>query len=682
MLQVRYIEDTEVHHLSGVLWAGQAFPDIQTTTNLPGHSFLGKASQIISSTMLNEVSYDYASNYGSKSQNAVSESGAYLQPAGLSITPLFAQTGVIKIPNLNFNGGWGNIDTSYYPWWAHHNVQEVIDNFSKNAGVHSFKAGGVYEHSVTPVGAQVDPGTQGGFNFTGYSTNDPMADFLLGNFASYTQLQTALMPYYNYNQVELYGQDTWKATRKLTLNLGVRYFFIPHLYIADNSLYNFVPSSYDPTQAVTVNPDGTIQPGSGNRYNGLLSPAKGLPTDLVKNNPWRFGPRVGFAFDPSGRGTWAIRGGYGMGFYRTQGNDSYGMVGNPPNGNIGTRYQGPLDNPSQGAAGALSAFGVTSLAETYPSPTVQSWSLDIQHQLAAKTTASIGYVGTFGTHSDSLRNINQPLPDGAYDFNPGLNDGSVVQDTIVPYKGFTSINQHTPGGATAYSGLQAHIAHQLSRGLQAEASYTFSKTMTDASAFGAVPQNAYNPAAEWSLASYDRPHMLIANYLYQLPSFAEHHGFLTRSVLDGWQWTGIVQFQSGTPVTVALGTATPGLAIRPNLQSGAHEQVLKKQNEWFNPNVYAAPAFGYFGTVKPYSVRGPGIADWDTALFKSINLGEHLKYLIRCDAFNVLNHPSWSTLNSTFAGLDASGSAVNNGIGQINAAHDPRILQLNMKMEF
>jgi hypothetical protein len=98
--------------------------------------------------------------------------------------------------------------------------------------------------------------------------------------------------------------------------------------------------------------------------------------------------------------------------------------------------------------------------------------------------------------------------------------------------------------------------------------------------------------------------------------------------------------------------------------------------------VYAAPAFGYFGTVKPYSVRGPGIADWDTALFKSINLGEHLKYLIRCDAFNVLNHPSWSTLNSTFAGLDASGSAVNNGIGQINAAHDPRILQLNMKMEF
>jgi hypothetical protein len=118
------------------------------------------------------------------------------------------------------------------------------------------------------------------------------------------------------------------------------------------------------------------------------------------------------------------------------------------------------------------------------------------------------------------------------------------------------------------------------------------------------------------------------------------------------------------------------------LQSGQHEKVLKKKDQWFDPNVYVAPAPGYFGTLKPYSLRGPGITGWDTALFKTIDLGEHLKYSIRCDAFNVLNHPSWSALNQTFAGLDSNGTAINNGIGQVTSAHDPRILQLNMKLEF
>lgn len=682
LLQVRYIQDTEPHHLSGVLWAGQAFPDIQTTTNIPGHSFLGKASQIISPTMLNEVSYDYASNYGPKSNNAVVLSGDYLQPSGLSITPLYTQTGPQKVPNLAFSGGWGNIDTSYYPWWAHHNVQEANDNFSKNIGAHSIRAGAIYEHSVTPVGAQVDPGTQGGFNFSGFSTGNPMADFLLGNFNSYSQLETSLMPSYNYNHFEAYGQDTWKATRKLTLNLGVRYFYIPHLYIADNILYNWVPSSYDKAKAVTVNPDGTIVPGSGDRYNGLVSPAQGLPTDLVKNEPWRFGPRFGFSYDPTGQGLLAIRGGYGMGYYRIQGNDSYGLVGNPPNGNIGTVYHGPLDNPSAGAAGALLPFGVVSLNQHYPNPMVQSWSLDIQKQIAARTAVSVGYVGTLGTHSDSTRNINQPLPVGAYDFNPGLNNGSVILSTVVPYTGFTSINQHNPGGTTTYNGLQVHVQRQMVHGLMAEVSYTFSKTLSTATGFGASPQNAYNPSAERSLASYDRPNMLIANYLYQLPSFAKHHGILEKAVLDGWQWTGIVQFQSGTPLTIGLGTPTPGLATRPNLQSGKQQKLVKSVKEWFDPNVYAAPAAGYFGTLKPYSLRGPGIINWDTAIFKSIALGERLTYQIRCDAFNVLNHPSWSGVNTSFAGIGPNGQAIDNGIGQINAAHDPRILQLNMKLEF
>jgi Carboxypeptidase regulatory-like domain/TonB-dependent Receptor Plug Domain len=680
-LQVRYIQDSETHHLSGVLWSSQAYPNIQTTTFLPGHSFLAKVAENIKGNMLNEVTYDYASNYGSKQKGAITLQGNYLAPSGLGITPLFTQTGATKVPNLTFSGGWGSIDSSYFPWWAHHDIQEVVDNFSMIIRSHSIRAGGVYQHSVTPVGAQVDPGTQGGFNFTGYASKDPMADFLLGKFYSYTQLETSLTPSYNFNQFEAYVQDTWKATSRLTVNLGVRFFFIPHAYEANNILYNFVPTAYDPAQAVTVNPNGTIVPDSGNRYNGLISPGQGLPSNLVQTSPKLFGPRLGVAYDPTGQGRWSIRAGYGIGYYRVQGNDTYGLVGNPPNGNVGVVYQGPLANPSAGAAGALTPFSVGALAQHYPSPSVQSWSLNVQHQLATHTEVDLGYVGTFGTHSDSVRNINQPLPEGGYDFNPGLNSGNVIQSTIVPYAGFTNINMHVPGASTAYSGLQAHLRQQVTHGLFGEVSYTYSKTLSDASAFGATPQNSYNPSAEWSLSSYDRRHMFVANYVYSLPFFHDQHN-LAGETLGGWQWTGIVNLQGGTPLTVALGTSEPGLANRPNLAPGARQRTIGKVNEWFDTSVYQSPAPGFFGQVKPYSVRGPGFTDWDTALFKSFPIKENISFLFRVDAFNVLNHPSWYNVNSSFAGTDSNGQTVQNGIGQVTSAHDPRILQLSAKFEF
>ena len=681
-LQVRYIQDSETHNLPGVLWSSQAFPNIQTTTYLPGHSFLAKVAQTIHGNMLNEISYDYASNYGSEKQGSVTLQGNYLAPAGLAIKPLFTQSGPQKVPNLTFAGGYGSIDTAYYPWYAHHNINEAIDNFSMVVGAHSLRFGGVYQHSVTPVGAQTTPGIQGGFTFSGYATGNPIADFLLGKFDTYSQLQTALTPSYNFNQLEAFGQDTWKVTPKLSLNLGLRYFFIPHVYEASNLLYNFVPTAYNASQAVTINPNGTVVPNSGNRYNGLISPAQGLPSNLVQTKPSRLSPRIGIAYDPTGQGRWAIRAGYGTGYYRQPGNDTYGLVGNPPNGNVGVVQFGPLANPGAGSAGALSPFSVGALSQRYPVPMVQSWSLNVQHQIGSGTEMDLGYVGTFGTHSDVLFNINQPLPTGGYQFDPRLNGGLVAQATVVPYKGYTNINTHTPEGATEYSSLQAHLRQAVTHGLYAEASYTYSKTLSDASGFGTTPQNSYDLHSEWSYAGYDRRHVFVANYLYSLP-FLQNSHTLVAYALGGWQLTGIVNLNGGTPLNIGLGTGSAaGLATRPNLKPGVHETSLRKQAEWFDPNVYTAPAAGFFGTVKPNSVRGPGFAQWDNAIFKSFPVREGMSFLFRADAFNLLNHPSWAGVNTSFAGSTASGDAVQNGIGAVNAAHDPRILQLSGKFEF
>ena len=673
-VQVRYIEDSENQSMSGVLWSSQSFPNIGSTVNLPGHSFLAKATTSVTATLLNEVSYDYASNYGSKSSGAVGLTGAYLAPQGLNIQPLFPRPAGApnKIPNLSFSGNWGGIDTSYYPWWAHHDIQSVTDNLSKIIGVHSLKFGGTYQHSVTPVESQVDPGYQGGFTFSGVFTNDPIADFLLGQAASYSQLSNVITPNYIYNQLELYAQDTWKVSPKLTLNLGVRYFYIPHVYEQNNMIYNFVPSSYNPAQAVTVLPNGTIEPNSGNLLNGIQGVKNGLASDLVKNYPWTFGPRFGFAYDPTGAGKWSIRGGYGIGYYRVQGNDTYSMVGNPPNASVVSVFNPSLNNPNTGQAGAPQPTSLNSLDENYKIPMVQTYSFDVQREIAQGTLLDIGYVGTRGTHLERAVNLNQPYPEGGYDFNPALNLNTLPAAYLSPYLGYATINQKENTANSNYNSLQIQLKRQMSKGLLLQAVYTWSKTIADASGYGQLPQNSYDLRAERSLASFDRPHVFVVNYVYDLPFFRQQKGFLGEA-LGGWELSGIAQLQSGMPISIGLTGGNIGLATRPNVVAGQTSNGPKTVSEWFNTNAYAFPAYGSFGNSAEYSVRGPGIVNWDFSLFKRFQFGEHINYQLRGDAFNVLNHTSFYNVSYNLGAGD---------FGQVTSAHDPRILQVSMKIEF
>ncbi len=674
-LQVRYIQDTEVQQQSGVLWSGQSFPNIGSTANLPGHSFLAKATTSISSSMLNEVSYDYASNYGSKDKGAVTLQGAYLAPDGLNIPRLFPSPAGApnKIPNLSFSGGWGQIDTSYYPWWAHHDIQSVTDNFSKILGTHSLKFGGTFQHSVTPVQSQVNPAYQGGFNFTGVFTNDPIADFMLGYGASYSELAKVITPNYIYNQLELYAQDTWKATQRLTVTLGVRYFYMPHVYEENNLISNFIPSAYNPSQAVTVLPDGTIQPGSGNALNGIETPQSGLPRGLVQNHPWDFGPRIGLAWDPTGQQKWSIRAGYGIGYYRVQGNDIYGMVGNPPNGGVVQVFNPLLSDPAAGKAGAQNPVSLTTLDYTYKNPMVQTYSLDVQREIVPGTVIDVGYVGTQGRHLDRARDINQPFPENGFDFNPLLNTNSIPAALIAPYPGYSSIRQQENTASSTYNSLQVSFKRRMSRGLLFEAAYTWSKAITDASGFGETPQNSYDLRAERGLAAFDRPHVLVFNYIYDLPFFRSQRGFLGES-LGGWELSGITQFQSGQPINIGLTGGTVGLASRPDVVPGIDPTSgAQTAASWFNQEAFTAPPFGFFGNAGRNLIRGPGIQTWDLSLFKTFKFGEHVNYQLRGDAFNAFNHTNlWDVSNSLGSG----------NFGQVTSAHEARVLQVSMKIEF
>ena len=673
-VSVRYIQDSWTQTYPATLWGGQAFPNITSIANIPGKSFLAKATTVINSTMLNEFSFAYGSNYPPEGQRGVDLAGPYTEPAGLNIPRLFPRTPgrPKKIPNLTFSGGWGNIDTSYYPWWAHHNIATLNDNFSKTIGSHSLKMGGTWQFSKTPVESQVNPADQGGFSFDGSFTKHAIADFLLGRGASYSELDKLLTPSYDYPQFEVYLQDTWKVNRRLTLNLGVRWFWIPHAHEASDLINNFMPNLYDKSKVVVVQPDNTLRPGVGDPYNGIWTVKNGMPRTLVPTHYNTFAPRFGFAYDPTGAGRWSIRGGYGMGYYRVEGNDIYNMVSNPPNAKLVQVFNPPLDNPSQGQAAAQRPLSLNSLEAIYKVPYVQSYSMEIQREILINTAVSVGYVGSRGVNLDRGRNINQPMPISGYDFDPRINVRAVPTDTLRPYPGYSGINQKENTAQSTYNSLQATFKRRMSKGLLFDASYTYSRTITDASGFAEGPQNAYDLRKERAPASFDRTHMLIFNYIYDLP-FLQGRKDLAGTLLGGWQISGITMIQSGTPRNLGITGSTIGLAARPNVVAGQTVDGPKTVAQWFNTAAFSAPAYGFFGNAGRNDIRGPGIHSWDVSLFKAFAIKENLNFQVRGDAFNIFN-------NANFDGLSLAYGAGN--FGQVTSARQPRVMQVSAKFEF
>lgn len=168
-IMFRFINDSWVQTQPLTLWSGQSFPTISSVADIPGRNFVGKLTKIVNPSVLTEVSFNYANNYGQRKKNAVTLRGNFLQPSGLKIGRLvpLPSDRPNKVPDLTFAGGWGGIASSYYPWWAHHDITSVNNLTTKNWGRHALRFGGEYQFSRTPVQSQTNPSLQGSFNFAG-----------------------------------------------------------------------------------------------------------------------------------------------------------------------------------------------------------------------------------------------------------------------------------------------------------------------------------------------------------------------------------------------------------------------------------------------------------------------------------------------------------------------------------
>lgn len=691
-LMGHYIQENANQRTATAAWDNQTFPTLGTQQLSPTYSAVVRLSWSISPTLLNETSYNYNGN-----RLIFSPVGIYKKPAGWNIPELFPSNALNRLPSVNIAGAYGtNYDPGSWPWYNAADSNEVRDDLSWTVGNHNMKMGANFLRYRK--NQDIFGNTQGSFNFNGNFTGDAFADFLLGYANSYNELDIEDRGHWRDTMAGVYFVDNWRASRKLTLNLGLRWEALPATYDVQNRMSNFVPSMYNPAQAPQFNADNSMNPnGPGFQtvsgiplsnvpfyLNGIgLAGRNGFPRGTTTSYWNNYGPRIGFAYDPTGNGKTVIRGGFGMFYEKIQGNALYNAATDVPFSYNPSLTNVLFSNPTISALTGLQAAqpifpaNLTTLAyQDYKNPTSMQWSLQVQQQLAANTVLSIGYVGNGNYHQPDYREINPvPLNDpnrqkiASNSYNANL-------DRLYP--GFGNIKEMENATGANYNALQIGLRVENKHGLTLQGAYTWSKELDYTSGDNSTQlSNPFDRSFNYGPGSYDRRQIAIFSYIYDLPFFKNaQHGFV-RYTLGGWQLSGVTMFETGTPITPTIGNDILGLGgnatARPNVSGTV--TMPHSVDSWFSPSSFSQPAFGSFGNLGRGAIFGPGRGNWDMSLFKEFLFAkrEGPRVQFRFETFNTFNH-------TQFNGIALNYNDAN--FGKVQSAFDPRIIQLGLKFLF
>jgi len=556
------------------------------------------------------------------------------------------------------------------PWSNFESIYDWKDNLTWIKGSHTLKTGFdiAYEHKFEPTVTDV----WGVFTFDGKQTNDAFADMLLGRAAQFSVSNTVAFNDNNRRAYEAYFDDSWKVTRKLMVDIGVRYSSFPPAYEADGKYRVFDPAHYDPKQAVTVNSQGYIIPGSGNELNGIVNPA-----NLWKYSRNHFSPRFSFAYDLKGDGKTAIRGGYGIFYSREILGAFILMSGNPPFQQQALIYNTSLSNPASGnTLGFDVPINLGSNDLNQHIPYTEQMNFNIQHTLTENMILEIGFAHTHGLHMMRTQDLNQPLP------NVGIANKTLNANQLRPYAGFGIISNREQSYSSKYNGLQVELSRRFSHGLMFRVDYTWSKALDTTDCCSGNIYNFYpdtqNASLEWGRSSMDAEHNFIANYVWDIPLLRGRHD-LAGQILTGWQISGITTFQSGLPTDPSLGIDQAGVGSsarqRPQVVGnpflGFGDRIVGR---WFDPSAFTMPTIGTFATTSRNFLSAPGLNNWDMSLYKTFRLHERASLQFRADAFNPWNHTEFSTVGLSYA--------VPSSFSKVTAAKNARNLMLGLRMQW
>jgi hypothetical protein len=672
-------------------WSGDNVPTVGSTFGNPSYSYVVHATYAISPTLLSETALNANGN-----SIDLTPTGLSTAPSGFTFNRLFSDTNVNnRIPGI-YLSGIANYDINGFPWTNKANDKQVREDVSWTHGAHQFKFGGSWA-LYTKV-QQYFGDTQGSFSFNGQYSGNSYADMLLGDANSYSEL--AYQPSGHWANVSWagYANDNWRVNSRLTLNLGVRWDGVPHTYEQNNLQSNFYPNLYNPANAAVLLPNGNISPTSPGltaspvaALAGLLfytngmsaGGVNGVPRDLVNDQWWNFGPRVGFAYDLTGKGKTVLRGGYGMMFERYQGNDMYNAATNPPYSSTVNLSSVSFTNPGtnlltgQTATAPITVSGLTTLNKNYPLETVNQWSIGVQQQLGRESVLTVSYVGNSAYHQQQGQNINLP----AVSSLPGLINGTLQYNNVVPYLGYGAIEESDLGENAHYNALQAEFHFKMGKDLTFQAAYTFGKSMDPATGFGGDNNNVSNPynrAYDNGPSYADQRQIGLVSFVYDLPIFRHTGNALVKGTLGGWEIAATGTMVSGFPLNITMSgsqgnNGVPNSTNRPDFTGSISYPATITQ--WFSTSGFSRPAIGSWGTLAKGAIYGPGRDNWNISLFKSFLLNEahNMRFELRVETYNTFNHTQWSGIGTQLG---------SSNFGQVTSTWDPRTMQFAGKFIF
>jgi hypothetical protein len=675
------------------LWAGNNYPGlVNTTVDSPGKNVVGNLTWTISPKVVNEFEFVWAQGtYGSAiaaGQFATSSTvNAALTPGTAVYTDPYG-----RVPNVTIVGVTG-FSAGSAPWKERNLDRTYFDNLSYQLGKHNLRAGFQFQQMIKTENA-----TEGNPN---YSFNS-WGDFLVGDVATFSQNSRDVIPDLHYVNSEAYVNDDWKINTRLTVNLGLRWSFFPSVTDVKDTLLGFDSLLYNATNAPKIDPvSGNIVAGTatnaGNYANGLIFPTgdacKYAQTNALfaqcspygeyvnPNNKANFAPRLGFAFNPDGKGVTSIRGGFGIFYDRVlNGIWEQNAFANPIYAPATTINNGKFDNIKSGTPAGAS-YGPNGLTSTgipdFKVPDYANYNLSVQRQLLPTTTVEVAYVGNIARHLLGEYDQNQPTVSARTSAATTTN-----VNAIRPFLGYAAINTRSPLFTSNYNSLQVSLAHRSSKGLTLGAAYTWSKILTtNASDRSNEVTDIYNAKMDYGPSNLNTPQVLEVNYIYTLPFFKEQHGFEGR-ILGGWELSGVTSMVSGSnfsalqgldPWVVANGSGN-GIGLgATRLDQVGSIHMNKTRTSWFSTSSFAT-ASGHFGSERANPILGPGLQNWDLATIKNIKIAEHISFQLRGEYFNAFNHENFETVDAT---KDDGAS-----FGTVTAGHEPRRIQLAAKLYF
>ncbi|MGI8991445.1 MAG: carboxypeptidase regulatory-like domain-containing protein [Bryobacteraceae bacterium] len=661
-------------------------PNVQ---NRRGGALTIADTHIINPGMINEFRYGLVWNnnpfgapiYGATLVKELGLQGLSPNLPNIHGDPYFNITGITTIGGPNAFG------------YGIERAHDYIDNLTWIKGPHALKAGIEVQPNLGSSYPVNPNGAFGTYSFTGAFSGSPYADFLLGIPQSSTRLNPA--PPADIVNVDwsLFVQDDWKVSRKLTLNVGLRYDRNPPYHEKSGRYFDF-----DPKTGKVVVPDQNSLKSVDPLFPSNLIPVvtasqAGFPHTLYNTDKTGFGPRFGFAYRPLSTETFVLRGGIGIyvdpntaslytfgagGPYLSSESFTNGIVNGAP------LFQFPRAFPA--GFGAIGSQSFTPIDSNVRNPKIYQWNMTVEKEIL-HVGLRVSYIGTGSRHLIWTQNVNQPLP-SLTPFNNNLRRFPAIRD----------VNYLVNGGNSMYHGLNVVAERKILNGLYYQLGWTWAKNLTDVQGEGengSRPENSYNRAAERGNVAYMPRHRVVGQLLYTLPFgpgrplLSSIHG-VGRAIVGGWTLSSTFTGQTGqwfNPVFSGFDISdTNTIGGRPDrVGSGNLPTGQRSINRWFDASAFRVPgdltgngkptaAVGRFGNSGVNILEGPGLIQLNAGIHKEFVIKERLRTLLQFTATNALNHPNYN-----FPSTDIASPTT---VGRITSAAAARSGEVAIRFEF